>query len=823
MKINAQEQSIEASGLGQTSNFGIKNSAAAFQLLSSGLYTNKIRAVLREIGCNAVDAHALNGQQATPIEVKLPNRLDNQFYIRDFGPGLSHDQIMHLYSTYFDSTKQASDDFIGGFGVGSKSPFAYTDSFTVVSRQNGMERVYAAFVNDEGMPTIATMSEATPTTEANGLMVGFPVRPEDFYTFESEAEEVYSAFKVKPNVLGVVMQWSDLAAKPVVEGVAVLPGGNRRGELQLNMGGVRYPLNAFAEKLRQTSVELTPMAQWLYQQNVEVDVPIGAVSVAASREALQYDKKTMANIPGIIDAAAQRCLVELQTALHSVPKDISPVDRAKQLSSLLEAKGTLSWRRLPAKTMSALFQDPTDLMVCQMALTEQYTIDLTKYPALHVWRMQSQVHEKLHEHGVKGNKVNDFEGRKKMLASLRRNWGSLTANDSALNLLLSHSSHSLRTFASGPAKALRDDQQIELSLEKKLPVFETTNPMTLESLLANHQAQPSAEYYERHSKKYIVSPVHQFVDGKSVPLTALQRQEFETQKAAFYAQYGIVAEPLATLPSVTAPPKVKAVPAVWTVPLNVRVHNDLKRTLRGIPSSEVGVAHTVANKEAIPYVVYDRKASQERLQIGSLHSTDLIVQAAKFSNYLEHSTELSKRKVPINQTQLVDKKDLPAFKALYPQALPLSDYINNLKNDPVFLAEAEAWSKTRPKLIHVDHSAQQWADLAEKMKNLSPQSDLAIMTKKWATYATSGNDKYGEDSRTRAFYNCILSTQYPENALLNTNDDVKKLNTVYPYIRYFNYSTPEELKAEYIADVNAKNGWGPEAAPDEKPSTPNPY
>lgn len=823
MKINAQEQSIEASGLGQTTNFGIKNSAAAFQLLSSGLYTNKIRAVLREIGCNAVDAHALNGQQATPIEVKLPNRLDNQFYIRDFGPGLSHDQIMHLYSTYFDSTKQASDDFIGGFGVGSKSPFAYTDSFTVVSRQNGVERVYAAFVNDEGMPTIATMNEATPTTEANGLMVGFPVRPEDFYTFESEARDVYAAFKVKPNVLGVSMQLSAYASKPVVEGVATLSGENhRRGELQLNMGGVRYPLNAFTEKLRNTSVELSTKAQWLYQQSVEVDVPIGSVSVAASREALQYDKKTMANIPGIIDAAAQRCLDHLQSTLHSVPKTLSPVDRAKKLQELLRAKGNLAWRRLPAKIISSLFPDQTDLMVCQMALTEQYTVDMTKYPALHVWRMQGSVHEKLHEHGVKGNKMDDFEGRKKMLTSLRRNWSSLTSTDQALDLLFSHTTHSLVTHRNGPAKAI-DHNELQFSLEKKMQVLETTTPIALESLLANHQAQPSADYYDRHSKKYVLSPVQHYVDGKAVPLTAQQLQEFETQKKAFYSQYGVEATPLAGLSVVTAPPKVKATPAVWTIPLTVQVHTELKKTLRGIPSSEVGIAHSVPSSEPMAYVLYDRKASQERLQMGSLSSTDLIVQSNKHSGYLSHSEALEKHNIPVRNTQLVDKKDFPAFKALYPNAMPLSSYINNLKQDPMFLAEAVAWSKNRPKLVHVDHAANQWIDLAAKTKNLSPQSPLAQLVKEWSLYATSGNDKYGEDCRARSFYNCILQEQYPENALLNTNDDVRKLNTLYPYIRHFNYSTPDELKAEYITDVNTKNGWAPLDPFAPQTVTPNPY
>ena len=124
-------------GLTQTKEFSIRTSAHAFKLLSSGLYSDKISAVLREIGCNAMDAHVEEGTPDRPIEVKLPNRIDHQFYIKDWGPGLSHADIMELYTTYFASTKQTSNDLTGAFGLGSKSPFSYVDSFVVVSVHDG--------------------------------------------------------------------------------------------------------------------------------------------------------------------------------------------------------------------------------------------------------------------------------------------------------------------------------------------------------------------------------------------------------------------------------------------------------------------------------------------------------------------------------------------------------------------------------------------------------------------------------------------------------------------------------------------------------------
>ena len=95
MKIEEKTNAIETGGLGASGSFSIKTTAAAFQMLSSGLYSNKIRAVVRELSSNAVDAHTMVQNHERPIEVKLPNNLDSQFYVKDFGPGLSDNAIMN--------------------------------------------------------------------------------------------------------------------------------------------------------------------------------------------------------------------------------------------------------------------------------------------------------------------------------------------------------------------------------------------------------------------------------------------------------------------------------------------------------------------------------------------------------------------------------------------------------------------------------------------------------------------------------------------------------------------------------------------------------
>jgi hypothetical protein len=76
------------SNVGEIGEFRIRNSAKAFSILSSGLYANKVRAIIRELSCNAIDSHTAAGKADTPFDVHLPNSLEPWFAIRDYGTGL---------------------------------------------------------------------------------------------------------------------------------------------------------------------------------------------------------------------------------------------------------------------------------------------------------------------------------------------------------------------------------------------------------------------------------------------------------------------------------------------------------------------------------------------------------------------------------------------------------------------------------------------------------------------------------------------------------------------------------------------------------------
>lgn len=281
------------SNVGEIGEFRIRNSAKAFNILSSGLYANKIRAVIRELSCNAVDSHVAAGRSTTPFDVHLPNAMEPWFAIRDYGVGLSDDQVVNIYTTYFESTKTDSNAFIGALGLGSKSPFSYTDNFTVTAIQNGVKGIYSAFINGEGVPSIAKMM-SEQTTDPNGVEIKFSVNEKyDFSKFKSEAAEVYASFKLQPVVSGANdFKPNEIKYKTrdIIPGVHEIDMGYYNSHSIAIMGNIAYPIDVPNDESN-----LGNLAQIL-KCGLLIDFDIGELDFQASREGLSYIPQTISAI-----------------------------------------------------------------------------------------------------------------------------------------------------------------------------------------------------------------------------------------------------------------------------------------------------------------------------------------------------------------------------------------------------------------------------------------------------------------------------------------------------------------------------------------------
>ncbi len=311
---NAPQHEAIVSNVGEIGEFRIRNSAKAFNILSSGLYANKIRAIIRELSCNACDSHTAAGKADTPFDVHLPNSLEPYFSIRDYGTGLTHDQVTNIYTTYFESTKTASNEFIGALGLGSKSPFSYTDNFTVTAIRDGKKGIYTAFINEAGVPSIALMM-SEDTDEPSGVEVKFAVNDRfDFDKFGKEARIVYQHFALRPVVSGssdFKFINTDYESRDIISGVHAVKGGSRSVAV---MGNIAYPIDIPA-----ADGSIPADLRSLLQCGLEMHFGIGELDFQASREGLSYIPQTIQAIKNKLEAVSKALGAVLAKEANALP------------------------------------------------------------------------------------------------------------------------------------------------------------------------------------------------------------------------------------------------------------------------------------------------------------------------------------------------------------------------------------------------------------------------------------------------------------------------------------------------------------------------
>jgi hypothetical protein len=315
MKLHAGINTIEKSGDFEESQFSIEASAKAFFILSDGLYSNKILAVVRELSTNAYDSHVDAGKKDVPFDVHLPSRFNPTFYIRDYGTSMSHEHCMELYTTYFRSTRNNSNDAVGCLGLGSKAPFAYGDSFIVEAYLDGTRRLYNAYKNEDGNPVFSLM-DSGETNEANGIKVSISVNEYDIDRFVREARKVYEFFNVRPNFIGEEINYNTENK--------TLSGDNwyfddNDDRNYIIMGQIAYPIDHSQIIVDDIDSSKKNSRFIEYSNGLRIIVNIGDVDITPSRESLSYSKQTKININNIISKILDDIATQIEHEIKSQP------------------------------------------------------------------------------------------------------------------------------------------------------------------------------------------------------------------------------------------------------------------------------------------------------------------------------------------------------------------------------------------------------------------------------------------------------------------------------------------------------------------------
>ncbi len=315
-------------GGGAARAFQISQTAEFFTVLSNTLYQHKKLAVVREVLCNSWDAHISAGRTNVPVEVTVN---DKELIFKDHGPGISDDLIAHIYCNYGNSTKTQDDSVTGGFGLGSKAPFAYTDFFTVTSCYQGLMSVYSVSrggVETNGVPEIRRMM-AVPTDQS-GVTVTIPMKTHrDRGEFEVLIETIAKNGEMHVLLNGYLINVEDLtvARQTGFYLKKILGGYTEDAKFFVHYGAVVYEISSDVDELKgylQTLKNRLPKCSRLI-----LFVKPGAIGVTPSREALSYNESTRAELVRML-VRAQKMIrgAERQTEKIYIRERLKVVGRA---------------------------------------------------------------------------------------------------------------------------------------------------------------------------------------------------------------------------------------------------------------------------------------------------------------------------------------------------------------------------------------------------------------------------------------------------------------------------------------------------------------
>jgi hypothetical protein len=301
MKITQKETKLVTGTEMESEDFEIGDLSLVMELLRSKMYTNPIRTIAQEIMSNARDAHREHGNPERPILVKIPNSIDEEFWIRDFGVGIDPDRMSNVFIKYGVSTKRGGNDQTGGFGLGAKSPWAYADNFQIETylpddKGQMQRRRYAAVLGEQRNGQLLKIDGPEPTKEERGTKIIVQVRDGDADYFTQWVEDRARYWEPRPEVVGdPEFEWEDVT--PLFEGEdwMMVDGGNGRG-LVLN-DGIPYPVDANSiYQPGENDYNSKSPIRLAFQMGFVIKVKTGDIQVAATREGIDYDKGTVAEI-----------------------------------------------------------------------------------------------------------------------------------------------------------------------------------------------------------------------------------------------------------------------------------------------------------------------------------------------------------------------------------------------------------------------------------------------------------------------------------------------------------------------------------------------
>ena len=334
----------------KAADFGINDDDLShiMGILRSQIYSDKLMAVIREYSTNATDANIEAGIPNQPIQVHLPTLAEPYISFRDFGSGLSDDQVTTLYTKYGASTKRDSNSYTGCLGIGCKAGFAYGDNFKIITYRKDKVQTWLARIDESKRGTISLLCTETNTSNKTGTEISVSIRREDIENCVEKAQKLFKYWDIAP-ICNIVLPKVELIEDNEEWALVKLKPQHyyHKASAKLIMGNIVYPID---------KSQISENSGLLQHECVLIKAPVGAVDVAANREALEYTNRTKDSLIAMVHNLLSDCILNITKSIKDAPTRVTASINATKYDEvfdhniLTKIKSAAKWNNLPLIT-----------------------------------------------------------------------------------------------------------------------------------------------------------------------------------------------------------------------------------------------------------------------------------------------------------------------------------------------------------------------------------------------------------------------------------------------------------------------------------------
>lgn len=186
----------------KTIKFKFEADRHLFAAVSQNLYSYPCDSMVREVISNAVDANTRAGKDHSALIIILN---DNEFIVQDQGEGISEFKMENVVGVYGKSDKRETNEEIGMYGFGFKSPFAVADQFiTETVFQNpenelNTKHIWIIYKDVSGSGEIKLVSQME-TDDPTGTKIRVPIPKAKAYEIKTAIRRYINFMNPQPTV-----------------------------------------------------------------------------------------------------------------------------------------------------------------------------------------------------------------------------------------------------------------------------------------------------------------------------------------------------------------------------------------------------------------------------------------------------------------------------------------------------------------------------------------------------------------------------------------------------------------------------------------------